>query len=221
MGAFKTAILEALVLVVTALGVALAANAVSDSGLKLSRDYFRRIQIVESAGAKDATRTPVVAAPAPADGPAATSTTSGNAAHDATAPRESSSLADESLTAEGLRVLSLAEVHDYSQYITEPGTSIVFVDARNDEAYRAGHIPGALQIDPWNENAYLPDVLPTLQGATMIVCYCGGGDCEDSIHLATRLVFDHGLPLENVYLFKGGWEEWTAAQYPVRTGDEP
>jgi len=93
----------------------------------------------------------------------------------------------------------------------------VFVDARNDHAYEAGHIPGAVQCDPYNVPQYWDNVEPRVMGALKVVVYCGGGDCEDSAYMCRELV-NQGVPMEAIYLYEGGWNEWDAKHGPVETG---
>ena len=93
----------------------------------------------------------------------------------------------------------------------------VFIDARNDHDYEDGHIPGAVQCDPHNVAQYWDNVEPLVQGAMKILVYCGGGDCDDSIFMCRELQ-NQDIPHEAIYLYEGGWEEWTAKGGPVETG---
>ena len=104
--------------------------------------------------------------------------------------------------------------------LNEPGAQVgqfVFIDARNDEHFREGHIPGAVQCDPWHVEDYSATALPRCYGAEKIVVYCTGGTCEDSLHLC-RYLIQSSIPRERIYLFHGGWEEWTKNNYPTATG---
>jgi len=93
----------------------------------------------------------------------------------------------------------------------------VFLDARNDHSYEDGHIPGAVQCDPYQIAQYWDNVAPLLEGALKIVVYCGGGDCDDSIFMCRELL-DQDLPKEAIYLYEGGWKEWTANGGQVEKG---
>ncbi len=95
----------------------------------------------------------------------------------------------------------------------------VFVDARNDAQYEDGHIPGAVQCDPFEVERYVDELLIATNGVEKIVVYCGGADCRDSIFMCRELV-ELGLPSEAIYLFEGGWEEWSDADMPVALGRE-
>lgn len=99
----------------------------------------------------------------------------------------------------------------------------VFVDARADGPYKAGHIPGALQCDYYRKDTDLPRTVEAISGADKIIVYCNGGQCEDSLHLCGELCLAN-IPWERIYVFKGGWEEWHASGMPVQTGrpeDQP
>jgi 3-mercaptopyruvate sulfurtransferase SseA len=43
-----------------------------------------------------------------------------------------------------------------------------------------------------------------------VVIYCGGEKCEASRKIKERLV--ESLPMENVWVLKGGWPAWKAAE---------
>jgi rhodanese-related sulfurtransferase len=90
----------------------------------------------------------------------------------------------------------------------------VFVDARADGPFQKGHIPGAVQCDYYRSEDYLPSVLDRVQNAEKVIVYCNGGDCEDSLLLCREFV-NYTVPLDRIYLFRGGWEAWQQAGAPV------
>ncbi len=92
----------------------------------------------------------------------------------------------------------------------------IFVDARDDQNYQAGHIPGAYQLDYYRPENYLPSVLQAASLAQKIVVYCNGGDCEDSEFTARLLATV--VPAERIFVYAGGIEEWFAAGLPVEIG---
>ena len=99
---------------------------------------------------------------------------------------------------------------------TKQGLNI-FVDARKEDLFVEGHIPGALHCDPYDATRHIEAVLQRANGVERVIVYCGGGDCEDSIFLCRELI-DAGVPEDAVYLFAGGWKDWSAKQLPVETG---
>lgn len=89
----------------------------------------------------------------------------------------------------------------------------LIVDARDPAEYAQGHIPGAVNV-PADEAISDPDRLEAVDsGGRPIICYCGGGSCEVSIHLAEALVYQAGK--KRVLVFMGGWPDWEGAGYPV------
>ena len=184
-----TAVFLETALVATAgLVLALAANALSPRGLRLNRNYF-----------------PVGELTAPASGPART-----NAVPPADATRAR-------LQQRGLQLISsnrVTELFRDSRY--EQGL-VVFVDARDDHHYQAGHIPGAWQFDHYRAENYFAAVLPVCLNAQTVVVYCAGGECEDS-EFAAVMLRDAGVPRENLFVFAGGFTEWTGNKLPVETG---
>lgn len=94
---------------------------------------------------------------------------------------------------------------------------VVIVDARGDEHYQRGHIPGAFQFDHYRAADFLPVVLPVCRTAEKIAVYCTGGDCEDSEH-AVALLVQAGIPRERLWISPGGMAEWSARRNPIETG---
>jgi len=87
---------------------------------------------------------------------------------------------------------------------------VAFVDARKSDLYALGHIKGAISL-PWlgpEAPAKIPESLPTIQP---LIVYCEDRECDSAAELAYFL-FDQQY--FRVYVFQGGWEEWSAANYP-------
>lgn len=185
------AIGQALVLVLVAAGLGLGTNAVRGKDrIHLTRDYFRR----------------PTASTGTATAPAATQPNDDQATPSA-----------DPNAALPFQVIGLEEV---KRLFDDPKSGLrayVFVDARADEPFQRGHIPGAVQCDYYRIDFYIENVLNRVLGAEKVVVYCNGGDCEDSLHVCGELV-NSQVPWGNIYLFKGGWQEWAAAGYPVETG---
>jgi rhodanese-related sulfurtransferase len=94
---------------------------------------------------------------------------------------------------------------------------IVFVDARDEEHYLAGHVPGAYEFDPYRPEKYFPTVMPACRAAEQIVVYCNGGDCDDS-KSAALLLRDVGIPNRKLFVYSGGITDWSTNHQPVETG---
>jgi len=93
--------------------------------------------------------------------------------------------------------------------------AVFVIDARSPDAFAEGHIPGAINI-PYDR---LPEYLTQLQAEVPtdapVVCYCWSPTCDFSDQLASELGY---LGYTDVRVFKGGWEEWTAAEQPAEQG---
>jgi len=116
--------------------------------------------------------------------------------------------------------LQLVDSNQVAQLFRDPRYEqelVVFIDARDDPHYQAGHIPGAYQFDHYRAENYLATVLPVCQSAEEIVVYCTGGDCEDSEFTALTLG-DSGIPKERLLVYGGGMTEWTTNGLPVEIG---
>ncbi len=89
------------------------------------------------------------------------------------------------------------------------GNNLIWVDARPDAEFAAGHIPNAFSLneDRWNE--LLPQFLQQWAPGRKVVVYCSSQSCNLSRAVAHRLRTEVQIP--DVYILQGGWEEWLKA----------
>jgi rhodanese-related sulfurtransferase len=176
--------------------LAFAANKLSPRGLNLGRNYF-------PSGTGTTSVSPPKLSP-----PTAASTNEDAAAAEI----------DQRLKDKGLQPITRVETeklfHDprYAQGL------IIFVDARDEDHYRDGHIPGAYELNPYHPEKELPQVLPLCQIAAQVVVYCTGGDCEDADSTAL-LLRDAGVPVPKLFVFGGGYNEWSEHHLPEEKGE--
>jgi rhodanese-related sulfurtransferase len=93
----------------------------------------------------------------------------------------------------------------------------IFVDARDSEDYKSGHIKGAINFPYEQFEQYSSRVLPKLSSDKEIITYCDGTECEASLLLARELR-DKGY--KNIKIFFGGWSEWQKARLPIEVRNE-
>lgn len=191
-------------LLVTGIGIVLAltANALHPSGVRLGRDYFPRRNPPAAQPAAASQDEPTEPEPPPVqNGPSA-------AALDRAAAR---------IEQQGLQVMRHDKVVAlFEDPLTREGYNI-FIDARDDEAYTAGHIPGAYQLDHYHIEDYIDQVLPVCMSAMTIIVYCGGGQCEDSEFAALEL-FDRGVDPSRLFVYPGGMSLWEQSGLPIEKG---
>jgi rhodanese-related sulfurtransferase len=196
--AVKGVLLETVFVVAVGAVFAFAANEVSPWGLALTRNYF-------PAG----TGRLVSATPAATLTNNATGT---NSMASAPAQLLAAELKEKGLQlADGSQALQLFHDPRFKQNI------VVFVDARDEQHYREGHIPGAYEFDPYRPEKYFDAVLPVCKTAEQIVVYCNGGDCDDS-ETAALLLRDVGIANQKLLVYGGGITEWTTNGLPVEVG---
>jgi rhodanese-related sulfurtransferase len=188
----KAVLFEALLIAAVGLALALAANALSPRGLRLARNYFP--------GAE------------PISANAGSTTASTNQA----APKTPGAVAQR-LAQRGLQLVASNEVVELFRDARYDQGLILFIDARDDSHYAAGHIPGAWQFHHYRAEDHLPTVLPACLTALKIVVYCNGGECEDS-EFAAIMLRDAGVPREALFVYPGGILEWKAGGMPMETG---
>ncbi len=111
---------------------------------------------------------------------------------------------------EGIKFISLPE----ARRMMDQGVAII--DARIPEDYREGHIPGAHLLSYYYMGDYLDRVLSIIPPGRDIIIYCSGPGCEDSEMLARELYL---MGYHNLFVFEGGYQEWTGEGLPVEKGE--
>ena len=192
----KSVLQEVVLIALIGAALAFAANALSPRGLHLSKNYY-----------------PATSLPAPSPLPGSNATVAAGVRTNS--PLE---LLSALLLANGLQ---LADSNRVTQFFRDPRREqdgIIFIDARNDDHYRAGHIPGAYQFDHFRPENYLTNVLQVCLTAEQIVFYCNGGECDDSLQAAVMLRDSVPIPKEKLFVYGGGITEWATAGLPVELG---
>jgi len=204
----KKVVLEGILIAFIGGLLALAGNAISPRGISLTQDFFH---------AGDRPRVTVSAVTPTASTNASTSASTNTVgAVQASATPASNDLAA-TLKQEGL---GLANTDRAIELFNDPRrlqNQVVFIDARHDEEYRSGHIPGAYQFDYYYASKFLGTLIPVVQQAELIVVYCNGGDCTDSHYAALELA--NIVPREKLMVYAGGITEWKAKGQEVETGE--
>ena len=192
-------LLEAALVVAIGTLFAFAANQVSPRGLALTRNYFP-----QGTGR-------LVSANPPAGRPHNTTGTNSVAFDPA-------QLLAAELQEKGLQLIDRDQAMQLLQDPRLKSNLVVFIDARDEQRYRDGHIPGAYEFDPYRPEKYFDAVLPVCKAAEQIVVYCNGGDCDDS-ETAAILLRDIGIANQKLLVYGGGISEWVTNGLPVETGE--
>jgi rhodanese-related sulfurtransferase len=185
-------ILETLLVACAGVTLGLVANAISPVGLRLTRDYF------------------------PAPRTASPSNRSSDPAEKAH-PADASAATAQRLQQHGLQVVNSNEVAALFHDPAYQQGQILFIDARDDQHYHTGHVPGAWQFNHYRAEQFFPTILPLCLSAQKAVVYCGGGACEDS-EFAAIMLRDAGVPSQNLYVYPGGIGEWKTNGLPIEIG---
>ena len=108
-----------------------------------------------------------------------------------------------------LLAISLDKAKDFFE------NGVLFIDARDEVYYNDGHIKNAMK------NVFLMELIFNIEEKQTkeepIVVYCGDPGCGDSEDLAYDL---QNEGLKKLFVFKGGWLEWSAANYPSNRFNE-
>jgi rhodanese-related sulfurtransferase len=192
----KKVLTEAIVVALLGAVMAFGANALSPKGLKLKRDYFPGPARDDSA--------PGLSGEAMKPSPAASASNTWHAL-------------EARLSQKGLKLINKEEALKLYADPRKLQDQIIFIDARDDAHYSAGHIPGAFQFDRYYPEKYFGAVFPACQNAAEIVVYCNGGECEDS-ELAATMFGESGIAKEKLRVYGGGISEWTKERLPLEKG---
>ena len=192
----KRVLQEGALVAVIGTALAFAANALSPRGLQLTKNYFPGTRLTS-------------ATPVPGTNLTATAASTTNS------PLE---LLSARLRENGLQLADNNQVVQLSRDPRREHDGVIFIDARDDEHYRAGHIPGAYHFDRFHPENHLTNVLQVCLSAQQIVFYCNGGDCDDSEHAAIMLRDSIGLPKEKLFVYGGGLTEWRTNGLPIELG---
>ncbi len=88
---------------------------------------------------------------------------------------------------------------------------IVIIDARKPSDREKGYIEGSIALpDTDTTEQSLAEHIPGKDSA--VIFYCNGRKCGRSVKSSKLAV---ALGYQNVYWFRGGWEEWMEKEYPV------
>ena len=108
-----------------------------------------------------------------------------------------------------LLAISLDKAKDFFE------NGVLFIDARDEVYYNDGHIKNAMK------NVFLMELIFNIEEKQTkedpIVVYCGDPGCGDSEDLAYDL---QNEGFKKLFVFKGGWLEWSAANYPADSYNE-
>lgn len=92
----------------------------------------------------------------------------------------------------------------------------IILDARGEEEFRIGHIPGAFSFPVSKFETFFKERGAFLMTGKTIITYCSGKDCKDSAILALKL---KQKGVKDVLLFSGGISEWIEKENETEASD--
>lgn len=124
----------------------------------------------------------------------------------------------ERLEALGIAVLEHDEVVALFQDELYAEGAYVFIDARSEEKWAAGHVPGALLLDHYHYEKSIEAVMAAVQTAGRVVVYCHGKDCTDS-ELCAQLLKNFNVDPSLLAVYLGGYSAWVEHGMPVEKAE--
>jgi rhodanese-related sulfurtransferase len=91
----------------------------------------------------------------------------------------------------------------------------VFLDAREADLYRMGHLPGALHMPKDMVDQSLERLREMERGNKILITYCDGQGCQKAEELLRAL---QGRGIRALGLFADGWEGWMEKGLPIDEG---
>ena len=86
---------------------------------------------------------------------------------------------------------------------------VLWIDARQREAFEKGHVPEALLLNEQERDTQMLEHIEKLQdNQRPVVVYCDGHACQASRKIRSYLMETVGLT--NVWVLHGGWPAWQA-----------
>ena len=110
------------------------------------------------------------------------------------------------LVAEAKTNITMISLDDAKALFDKGG--VTFLDCREAKEYKAGHIPGAINISRGLLEFKIEGKIPDKNANIVIYCKTGGRGC-----LACESIAKMGY--KNVKNMEGGWKAWEKAGYPV------
>ena len=109
---------------------------------------------------------------------------------------------------QGPREIELDEFQDFA--LAKKG---LVIDARSSFFYRAGHVPGAINVSREGFDAEYRGSKARLEAhrTDAVAVYCSGPDCEDSALVAEAL---RTLGYRRLLVYREGWEQWSQSGLP-------
>ncbi|MCP4684512.1 MAG: hypothetical protein GY867_03590 [bacterium] len=97
-------------------------------------------------------------------------------------------------------------------YLEFTQAAAVFIDARDEEEFFCGTIPGSINIPfeylpDGDLSVYFEEVLPGVGRNVPMIIFCSGEECDLSLHLARNM---QELGYTRTLIFFGGSREWEA-----------
>jgi rhodanese-related sulfurtransferase len=99
------------------------------------------------------------------------------------------------------------DVADVAEALAAGEPDFVLLDARSEQAYADGHVPGAISLPHARITADTVAALPD----GLVVAYCWGPSCNGATKAAARLAA-LGRPVKEML---GGFEYWRRERHPV------
>ena len=112
----------------------------------------------------------------------------------------------------GAKLRYETDVSDVYADLSAGVPSLVVVDSRDEDAWRQGHVPGAVHLPTADIPRLAASRIPP--DAKLVVTYCWSPACNGSTRAAYALA-QLGYPVKEMI---GGYQHWVRDRHPVEKG---
>lgn len=96
------------------------------------------------------------------------------------------------------------DVDEFAQMLSDRQDGVLLLDVRTPEEFAEGYIPGALNVN-WFDEDFMEQLEPVLRKDIPVLVYCRGGNRSAR---AAALIQSSGYTAYNLL---GGYQAWTAS----------
>jgi rhodanese-related sulfurtransferase len=121
--------------------------------------------------------------------------------------------AGETVQVQSAQKTVIAKITIWEGFLAFRSGKALFLDARSEQDFNAGHIPKAVNIPPGK--SFSMETKDPKVKSKLIIAYCHSKGCPLADDLARNVA---AMGFTNIRVMSEGWEVWSQTGYPVESG---